>query len=171
MNTGTLRILLLFVGLVLAVWLTIRYFSRKSTYQPVDSNGVFSRLVIEVRRGGGRQPEPHPVWISIYSDGLIRNQYGEHHVDTNDVKQLIQRIDATGLFDISHEQFDAKLKAAGEFNLNIRGGSGVYTISFESDGKMYSLLLNQPELYANSTVPAARQFLEVLKLIEDFVSK
>ena len=171
MNTSALRILLLAMGLVIAVWLAIRYFSRKSAHQPIDSNNVPSRLVIEVRRGGGRQPRPHPVWIGVYSDGLIQNQYGEHRVYANDVKQLLRRIDATSLFDIDQDQLDAKLRKAGEFNLSIRGGSGFYTISLQSGGKMRNLCLNRPELYANSSVPAARQFLEVLKLIEDLVSE
>lgn len=167
MTTSVLRILFLLAGLVLMVGVACCYIGReKSVTDTADRNNVPSRCVIEVRRGGGSQPGPHPIWISIYNDGLICNQYGEHHVDAESVEQLLQHIVTTGLFDIDQNQFDAKLHEAGELNLSVRGGSGVYTISTELDGVMHSLRLNRPELYTNSVVLHARRFLEVLTTIK-----
>ena len=171
MNAIVLRVLLLFGGLSLAIAASCCCIGCRKSPTSVSKNNTSSLCVIEVRRGGGRQPEPHPIWISIYNDGLIRNQYGEHRVDAENVEQLLQQIIATSLFNINQNQFDAKLREASELNKSVRGGSGVYTISIELDGKMQSLRLNQPELYANSAVIPARKFLDVLTMIKSFAAQ
>lgn len=174
MNAFLFRILFLLFSLCIVTGLCCYFTGCKKSPAVISSdndNNASALCVIEVREGGGMQPEPHPVLLSIYNDGLIRNRNSEHYVDKKDVEQLIEQIAATKIFEINQTQFDTKLREAGEFDRSFQGGSGVYTISLESDGVTHRLQLNQPELYSNSTVIPARRFLEVLTMIKDFAAQ
>lgn len=127
-------------------------------------------LVVEVRHGGGMEQRPHHVEIQIFSDGLIRSPSGERRVAPSRVQHLVRQIQATGFGGIGQEEFNRQLRAAGELDIALNGGSGVYTISCKTDGAMHSLHLNQPHLYVNSKVPEARIFNAVLGMIKSFSS-
>lgn len=127
-------------------------------------------VVIEVRRGGGMEKEPHAVWIRVFDDGRVYRDAVERQVEPERVAGLMERIIATELFDTDQDAFDRQLIDAGEKDKSLRGGSGIYTITIGSEDGARSLRLNRPELYETSTVPAAQKFSEVLKLITDLDS-
>ena len=134
------------------------------------NNAISSSLLIEVRRGGGMEAPPHPIVIRIYVDG--RTEY--HDVvltkEPLEISQLMERIKASGLFLVTQNELDKQLMEAGELNVSLRGGTGVYTIAVNVDGVVYTLRLNRPELYERSAVEPARLFYKVYEWIEEFAS-
>lgn len=141
----------------------------------VGTGSVFAEepppWVIQVCHGGGHEPLPHKQIISVSAVGRVEKGEAVRHKTPAEVAELMEKIRQTDLFDLTQEQFDQKLRDAGEFEKSLRGGSGVYTITAWLDGKTKSLRLNRPETYEKSAVPAAKNFLKVLRLVQQFAGE
>jgi hypothetical protein len=135
------------------------------------SDDETANATLEVRLGGGRQPLPHKVWVRVGRDGTVVERSEKRQVDPQSVAHLLGTICDSGLRDIDQERFDAALRAAGEYDMSRRGGTGVYTLTFHCNGEQHSLRLNRPHLYVDSKVPEARDFATVISLLKKLVKQ
>lgn len=126
---------------------------------------------IEVREGGGCQAPPHPVIISIRSDGLVKTTRGEFRVPAQEVHQLVTHLERLGAFNLPSGDLQEEVIKAGEAPAGVRGGSGVYTLCLTRGDKSINVRLNQPDSYSETRVKAVRIFQKALHAIRKFAKE
>ncbi|MCS7310930.1 MAG: hypothetical protein NZ741_11990, partial [Armatimonadetes bacterium] len=127
-----------------------------SVLPPTEAQPPAVRM--EVHEGGGRQAPPHPVIITICSDGLVKTTRGEFLVEPARVQKLVDQLARLGAFRLSSGDLQDEVIRAGEAPAGIRGGSGVYTLRLTRGEKTVTVRLNQPDMYAETKVRSVRVF-------------
>lgn len=162
----------LFIAVIAIVSTIVLADSTKLIGNMNNTRPEVSRIAeLEIRLGGGREPRPHAVWVTVEADGRVFERSKARKVDPKSVTQLLDFLSISELCNIDQESFDKALREAGEFNKSLRGGTGIYTISFTCNGYLHSLSLNRPSLYADSAVPEARNFSTIIALVKQLVKQ
>ncbi|MCS6949096.1 MAG: hypothetical protein NZ520_01410 [bacterium] len=126
---------------------------------------------IEVHHGGGLQLPPHPVIITIRSDGLVKTVRGEFRVEPARVQKLVDQLERLGAFRLPSGDLEQEVIRAGEPSAAVRGGSGVYTLRLTRGEKTITVHLNQPDRYPDTKVRSVRVFQKALNTIREFVKE
>lgn len=128
-------------------------------------------VCIEVHHGGGLEAPPHPVIITIRSDGQVKTTRGEFRVEPVRIQKLVCRLERLGVFKLPSGDLQDEVIKAGEAPARIRGGSGVYTLRLTRGEKAITVRLNQPDQYMETKVRSVRVFQKALNAIRKFVKE
>lgn len=128
-------------------------------------------VCIEVHHGGGLEAPPHPVIISICSDGRVKTSRGELRVEPARVQRLVAKLERLGAFQLPSGNLQDEVIRAGEAPAGIRGGSGMYTLRLTRGEKTITVRLNQPDLYVDTKVRSVRVFQKALNAIREFAKE
>lgn len=124
---------------------------------------------LEVRKGGGLEHMPHHVWLTLDSEGRLFRGARQLPVEKESVLSVLRDLSNSNLCNTEQSSFSQSLHSLGELDISLRGGTGVYTLTFQCNGDLKTLTLNRPNLYESSKLPEAREFALLIQRLHRLV--